>query len=112
MDSDRLIAATRRALPLMTAAQRAEAEQLINELTVASDVRALSRSFETDMQPVCKAIVAALKDGDMEAMKGLRAMLPHLLEEVTADPHLAGALSHQLGRALVAGLTAKPEDAL
>lgn len=70
----------------------------------------LLSAFESDMQPVCKAIVSALKSGDMEAMRGLRAMLPHLLAEVNAEPALAEALSNQLGRALVAGLTGRGEQ--
>ena len=69
-------------------------------------------AFESDMQPVCKAIVSALKADDMHALQGLRALLPHLLEEVNAAPALADLLAHQLGRSLLDGLKSKPEDTL
>lgn len=64
-------------------------------------------AFESDMRPVVMAIVSALEAGDMEALKGLRAVLPHLLAEVNADPALADVMAFQLGKSLVDGLTAK-----
>lgn len=79
------------AIPLQAAA----AEQPISPAAAA---------FESDMQPVCNAIVSALEAGDLEALQGLHAILPHLLAEVNASPALADALAHQLGRALVSGL--------
>ena len=69
-------------------------------------------AFESDMQPVCNAIVGALNANDMDALKGLRALLPHLLEEVNQAPALADVLAHQLGKSLLDGLNAKPEDTL
>ena len=97
-----------RALPLMTANARAEAEALIAE--ISNPKSQISNAFEADMRPVCKAIVSSLQAGDMEAMRGLRAMLPHLLAEVNREPALAEALAFQLGKSLVQGMTAKPED--
>jgi len=69
-------------------------------------------AFEKDMQPVCNAVVAALHAGDLKALQGLRALLPHLLEEVNRAPALADLLAHQLGKALLDGLNAKPEATL
>jgi len=66
-------------------------------------------AFERDMAPVKGANVGALKAGDMEAMRGLRGLLPHLLADVNARPELAEVLAYQLGRALVEGLLRKPE---
>ncbi len=69
-------------------------------------------AFQRDMRPVCGAIVSALEAGDVEALKGLRALLPHLLAEVNKAPALADLLAHQLGKSLLEGLNAKPEDML
>jgi hypothetical protein len=69
-------------------------------------------AFESDMQPVCRAVSAALKSGDADALRGLRALLPHLLEEVNKAPALADLLAHQLGKSLLEGLKAKPEETL
>lgn len=94
---------------------RQHAKRLLNAMREEQDRSGLQdarKAFESDMQPVVKAIVSALEDGDMEAMKGLRALLPHLLKEVNAAPALAEVLSAQLGRALVQGLTAKPQTSL
>lgn len=75
-------------------------------------LHAASAAFEKDMRPVCAAIVGALQAGDLDALHGLRALLPHLLAEVNAEPALADALARQLGGALLAGLTSAPEDVL
>jgi len=77
-----------------------------------SEVEEAAKAFESDMQPVCTAIVSALEDGDIEALKGLRALLPHLLSDVNRAPALADLLAHQLGKSFLEGLNAKPEDAL
>lgn len=71
-----------------------------------------AKAFESDMEPVCRAIVSALEDGDIEALKGLRALLPHLLSDVNRAPALADLLAHQLGKSLLEGLNANPEEAL
>lgn len=76
----------------------------------SADLARAAAAFERDMRPVREAIVSALKAGDMEALRGLRAMLPHLLAEVNRSPALADVLAFQLGKSLVTGLTAKPED--
>lgn len=73
-------------------------------------VREAAAAFERDMQPVRKAIVSALQAGDMEALRGLRGLLPHLLADVNASPELADVLAFQLGKSLLQGLTAKPEE--
>ena len=69
-------------------------------------------AFQKDMRPVCGAVVSALEAGDMEALRGLRALLPHLLAEVNRSPALADLLAHQLGKSLLAGLNAEPEEAM
>ncbi len=69
-----------------------------------------ARAFERDMQPVCKAVIEALQAGDKHALEGLRGMLPHLLEEVNANPVLADVLTRQLGRELLAGLNGEEAD--
>lgn len=71
--------------------------------------RAAVRAFERDMQPVCKAVVEALQAGDRAALEGLRAMLPHLLEDVNRSPRLASALTKLLGREVLAGLAGEEE---
>jgi len=65
-------------------------------------------AFESDMAPVRNAIVSALKANDLDALKGLRALLPHLLEQVNANPTLSDLLAHQLGKELLTGLTEAP----
>ncbi len=62
-------------------------------------------AFESDMRPVCAAVVSALQAGDIASLQGLRGLLPHLLAEVNQSPALAEVLALQMGRALVAGLT-------
>lgn len=77
-----------------------------------TDLSDLKSAFERDMRPVVGAIVSALEAGDVEALRGLRALLPHLLADVNSEPALADLLAHQLGKAFVAGLNAGPEEAL
>ena len=100
----RAVAAKDAAAARAIIAQAMEAEQ------TKQDSSLIGSAFEADMRPVCKAIVSSLQAGDMEAMRGLRAMLPHLLAEVNREPALAEALAFQLGKSLVQGMTAKPED--
>jgi len=78
----------------------------------SAEVERATAAFEADMRPVREAIVSALEDGDMEALRGLRALLPHLLAEVNGSPALADVLAHQLGKSLLQGLNAGPGDAL
>ena len=75
-------------------------------------LHAARAAFEKDMQPVCAAIVGALQAGDLDALHGLRALLPHLLAEVNESPALADVLAQQLGESLLTGLGAGPEDVL
>lgn len=71
--------------------------------------RRAAAAFAKDMAPVRNAIVAALQAGDVDALKGLRALLPHLLKQVNDQPALADLLAHQLGKEILQGLTeAKP----
>jgi hypothetical protein len=74
----------------------------------AGDLDALAAGFERDMAPVRDAIVEALEAGDLEALRGLRAMIPGLLEDVNKSPELADLLAAQLGKAVLAGI--KGED--
>lgn len=96
---------------------RNRAKSLLNAMreessSTEADLKAAVAAFQSDMQPVVTAIVSALHAGDMNALKGLRALLPHLLAEVNASPALADVLAHQVGKSLLTGLTAKPEDVL
>jgi len=61
-------------------------------------------AFESDMQPVCNALSAALQAGDLEALRGLRALLPHLLNQVNQQPALGDLLAHQLGKQILEGM--------
>jgi hypothetical protein len=98
----------RLALPLMTPEARAEAETLMGWITEnaaeAESLREAAAAFEADMQPVADALVSALEAGDAEALRGLRAMLPHLLPEVTESSGFREALGRVLGEALVEGM--------
>jgi hypothetical protein len=69
--------------------------------------RAAAAAFEHDMMPVRNAILSALRDGDVKAWEGLKAILPHLLDEVNQSPVLGDLLAHQLGKALLEGFTAE-----
>ncbi|GEM_PF-4940360 len=114
-----LTTAATKSLPLMTGPKREEAQRLIAELQLANvsfqpeaGKTAAASAFESDMQPLCKAVAAALHAGDLEALRGLRALLPHLLEEINRDPALANELASQMGRAVLTGLNAGPEETL
>lgn len=54
-------------------------------------------AFERDMAPVRVAMIEALQEGDLEALRGLRAMLPGLLADVLAEPSLADVLAEMIG---------------
>lgn len=99
----------RKAMPLMTANARAEAEELIAVLE-GSPRAAAAAAFEADMVPVRDAIAEALEGGDMDSLRGLRAMLPHLLAEVNAEPALAEELTAMIGREVVLGMMGSHED--
>lgn len=115
-----LIATAKRALALMSPEQRAEAEVLLEELSATANAapdiadfkRRAAATWERDMRPVREAIVKALRDGDMAALRGLRALLPTLLHEVNQQPLLADLLAMQLGQDVLAGMKANPEDVL
>jgi len=97
----------RMATPLMSEADRAEAEAILGSLTTANSLEALpdaAAAFRGDMQPIVTAIAAALQHGDLAAFKGLRTLLPHLLAEVNAQPALADLLAHEVGAAVLAGM--------
>lgn len=97
-------ARARQVLALAAKAERSTAEE--------APLQEARAAFEKDMQPVCGAIVSALREGDVDALRGLRALLPHLLAEVNAEPALAGVLAQQLGKSLLTGLNAGPEELL
>ena len=104
-----------RALPLMSPEARAEAVSLLVDLgrTPNADaaLQEAQAAFQEDMRPVREAIVSALEAGDIETLRGLRALLPHLLAEVNHSPSLADLLAYQLGKSLLDGLNAKPDEA-
>lgn len=64
----------------------------------------LVRAFETDMEPLRTALVEALQAGDMDAMRGLRAMLPGFLGGSEA---LAEVLAGAIGREVVGSLQSR-----
>lgn len=91
----------------------ARARMVLAAIAAKEDsARDVAAAFERDMQPVCKALVSALRSGDMEALRGFRGLLPHLLAEVNESPELADVLAFHLGKSLLNGLRAKPEEAL
>lgn len=63
-------------------------------------------AWERDMGPVRDAIVEALQQGDVQALRGLRAMLPTLLKDVSRKPALADYLAWQMGKAFLDGMQA------
>jgi hypothetical protein len=93
---------------------RNRATLLLNSLNgdLKPETKELKAAFERDMRPVAGAVVSALEAGDVEALKGLRAILPHLLKDVNRSPALADLLAHQLGKSFLEGLNAKPEATL
>jgi hypothetical protein len=80
-------------------------------LNTENSTKAVAAAFEADMRPVVGAVVSALEAGDVEAFRGLRAMLPHLLAEVNESAGLQEALGRVLGEALVRGLFSDPTEA-
>jgi len=118
--AEKLRALAVQAMGTMTPGQRNQTRRLLEEVEATAnaarflaedqELRAAAESFEADMMPVRKAIIAALMAGDIEGLKGLKALLPHLLADVNESPALADLLAHQMGKALVEGLTAAPAD--
>ncbi|EDY16689.1 hypothetical protein CfE428DRAFT_5802 [Chthoniobacter flavus Ellin428] len=104
----------RRSIALICATGDAPISDLPSPISETESLADFSRraaaAFESDLAPVRQAIVAALLAGDVAALKGLRALLPHLLQQVNADPTLADLLAHQLGKEVMAGLTEDPES--
>jgi phage gp29-like protein len=97
------------------AATPAEARAILSgnaeTLKAENSATAVAAAFEEDMRPVVGAVVSALEAGDVEAFRGLRAMLPHLLAEVNESAGLQEALGRVLGEALVRGLFSDPTEA-
>ncbi len=80
--------------------------------TIGDFVTQADEVFRDDMKPIVSAVAASLQADDKSALLGLRAMLPHLLVEVNGDPVLTALLEHQIGKAVLEGLTAdEPEGA-
>ncbi len=69
--------------------------------TISPALADAAAAFERDMQPVRDAIAGALQAGDLDALRGLRAMLPTLLADVNASPELADVLAFHLGKAVL-----------
>lgn len=86
----------RRARLVLDAALRCMDEE-IDPLAAAR--RACAEAFEADMHGVGKSIAAALHASSMEALHGLRHLLPGLLREANESSRLALALSRAMLRA-------------
>lgn len=100
-----IAAIARRALPLMTPHQRAEAVTLLAACSATANSSsepqaACASAWEDDMQGVRTAIAAALHDGGSEALAHLRKMLPFYLREANRQP----ALGAELARAMAAAI--------
>ena len=123
-----VIQLARRALPLMCATHRHEAERIIARFEQENVQRSTSNAqrpapefdalrdraaaaWEKDLQPVGSAIAAALHGGDLAALSGLRALLPGLLRETARATALAGVLTEALALAFYTALHAgEPEE--
>ncbi len=101
----------RKALPLMSSADRAEALALIAEIegrtANAEEHEQVAAAFEADMRPVVVAIVDALREGDTAALRGLRAMLPGLLGTVLGNGALEEEMCRMIGREVAEGIVEK-----
>jgi hypothetical protein len=111
----------RRALPLMGAAQRAEAERLLAEVGENTERRTsnaehrtedetlegwkqlAAEAWEHDMLPARTALAAALQHGGQEVLRGLRHLLPALLRGINRAPAFAGALAQAMAARVGAG---------
>lgn len=110
----------RLALPLMSPAQRAEAEELLADLRTSNAQpesleefkQRAADAFEADMRPVCLALAGALHANDLAALKGLQALLPGLLREVNKAPALADLLALQLGQTFLDAMKEETEENL
>lgn len=100
-----VIQLARRALPLMNATHRAEAERIIAhfERTPEADgdafgeyLRRAAAAWKSDMQPARTALASALHAESTEALAGLRHLLPGLLREANESPALAGVLAEAM----------------
>ncbi len=69
-----------------------------------AETATLAEAFERDMQPVRRALAEAVQEGDIDALRGLRALLPHLLAEVMRSPELAVLLAWHVGKAVLVGM--------
>ncbi|MEO7933210.1 MAG: hypothetical protein ABIT76_08645 [Chthoniobacterales bacterium] len=103
----------RAALKHVSPEDRAEIEKQIlalerTENASPAEREAAQKAFESDLQPVRDAIVEALQSDDLEALRGLRAMLPELLVKVNANGALADHFAFLLGTAVVQGLREQP----
>ena len=114
VDSMILITIARRALPLMCAQRRAEAERIIAgfertanaEEDPLSELKAeIAAEWEADLQPVRTALAAALHAGSLDALAGLRHLLPGLLREVNASPRFVRSLAAAMTSAAHGGMT-------
>lgn len=114
-----IIALARRVIDAgrMNPQAQAEAEQLIAQLsnadateteTLAEFTSRATAAFEASMQPVAKALAAALHNDDPATWQGLRALLPGLLREVNQDRTLEDLFAYQLGRTIVDELKGEP----
>ncbi len=101
--SDLPPAQARRAIAALATSEenQADAQSLADFKSKADE------AFKEDMQPLCKGIAAALHAGDLAALRGLRALLPHYLEQMSDAPALADLLALQLGSEIIVGMSGK-----
>lgn len=122
----RICGMARHALPLMDPVAQREVESLCNALEkepapvpgkvsleelMDFERRRAAAAWERDMGPVRGAIVGALQQGDLAALRGLRGLLGPLLSQVNAQPALADLLAVQLGQEILAAFQTPPEEA-
>lgn len=98
-----VIALARRALPLMNAQHRHEAEKLIAHFErsetpepFAAYLRRAAAAWEADLHGVRTALVSALHAESIDALAGFRHLLPGLLRQANESPALAGVLAEAM----------------
>lgn len=97
----------------MSPEDRAEALALIAVLdgrtANAAEHEQVAAAFEADMRPVAVAVVDALREGDTDALRGLRAMLPGLLGTALGNGALEEEMCRMIGQEVAKGLTRRHE---
>ena len=100
-----VIQLARRALPLMRGERRVEAVRLIADLERTENAdrgpfevyrQRAARAFEKDLHAIGKAMAGALHAESLEALRGLRHLLPGLMREANEAPALAEVLEEAM----------------